>query len=99
MADYIGRETLLEMLKVHEALYPIEPYDTDGYKDGWRNAVEEIIGDVENMEAADVRPERYGEWICKDFGVLHQYFCSECKCEMMAYGIKTRYCPYCGAKM
>lgn len=45
--------------------------------------------------AADVRPERRGEWRISRDGY---YYCSKCG-EELKNGIIFNFCPHCGAKM
>lgn len=51
--------------------------------------------DIDDIPAADVRPERHGRWI-KDGDVL---VCSECGEEHAWEDYRATYCEDCGAKM
>lgn len=73
--------------------------------EGAEGAINYISDCVNDIPAADVRPERHGHWISREVGnfipfVYHppeRYECSLC-----GYGTNDdafRYCPYCGGKM
>lgn len=49
-------------------------------------------------ETADVAEVKHGEWLLKYRGVGHYWECSECE-YMECTKPRTKYCPYCGAKM
>lgn len=93
MAEYIEREKVEKML---DQLY-------DGHGEKWCNAIDSAIMDLTDIPAADVRPERHGEWneLSLDDQDEGMYICSECRsiefmpeeCDIYAY------CPNCGAKM
>lgn len=52
---------------------------------------------IDIQPAADVRPERHGEWITRHDGLP---FCSECNYNGLGYiAVDLGYCPNCGAKM
>ncbi|WP_302128787.1 hypothetical protein [Bacteroides congonensis] len=96
MAEYIEREKVIGILNnnignsaIRSAVngYPEE------YFDGWTDAASEAITEVEGIPAADVRPERYGEWLISG----ECYECSECG---GGSNVNTNpYCWKCGAKM
>lgn len=95
MAEYIEREKIVGILNdnlgnsaIRSAVngYPEE------YFDGWTDAVSEAITEVEDIPAADVRPEIYGSWISTG----DYFLCSECD------GGSLRcypFCMHCCAKM
>ena len=58
-------------------------------------AFEEVIKDLENLEAEDVMPIIHAEWVYGNTG----YSCSNCLCENEFVNLSTCYCPSCGAKM
>lgn len=84
MAEYIERESLLNEI-CENKLMVREP------------AAKKIIGIIESVTAADVRPERHGHWITRHDGLP---FCSECDFNGLGYiALDLDYCPRCGAKM
>ena len=105
MAEYIERAEVLELMRsvsrdiedVPENAFP------EDYADGWKDGLETVADKVESLFAADVRPERHGEWneLSLDDQDEGMYICSKCKsiefmpeeCDIYAY------CPNCGAKM
>lgn len=55
---------------------------------------------IDSIPAADVRPERYSEWV--DGTSPDCAVCSNCKERFYSYDneiIRFRYCPNCGAMM
>ncbi len=68
----------------------------------------EIAMEIEDAPAADVRPERHGHWVAKEFSergyskhyTYTNYFCSECGRRLKGYSSPSDapYC-HCGAKM
>lgn len=112
MAEYITKEQAIKIIEQRQKeLCPVGRYgrnyvygsDREKY-DAW----EEIIDEIENMDADDVAEVRHGRWIDKgwdgDFSwqidgcgsCWRVYECSECQCKTSA---KTDYCPNCGARM
>lgn len=51
---------------------------------------------IDNHPAADVRPERHGEWLDSESPLTSSCKCSLCSCYFES---ETPYCPNCGAKM
>ncbi len=97
MAEYIEREKLLEILRYRGTQYAPKPFE-GGFVSGWHEAIDEIESDVEDIPAADVRPERHGEWK-KYKGKRERSFsfiCSECNSFLP---FTSKFCPRCGAKM
>ncbi len=95
MAEYIEREEVLELMRsvsrdiedVPENAFP------EDYADGWKDGLETVADKVESLFAADVRPERHGEWLVSG----ECYECSECG---GGSTVNTNpYCWKCGAKM
>ena len=96
MAEYIAKEKAVEIIEQRQKeLCPVGRYgrnyvygsDREKY-DAW----EEIIDEIENMDAADVAEVRHGRWI------KYKYFdeCSECYTMVI---LRYNYCPNCGARM
>ena len=99
MAEYITKEKAVEIIEQRQKeLCPVGRYgrnyvygsDREKY-DAW----EEIIDEIENMDAADVAEVRHGRWNSNGIALV----CSECG---RAFGIVemfAHYCPWCGARM
>ncbi len=89
MAEYIEHEKVYEMLNALGGCGA----DPDTWADGWDKAFDEAIRELDNIPAADVRPERHGEWLVSG----ECYECSECG---GGSTVNTNpYCWKCGAKM
>ncbi len=56
-----------------------------------------LKSDIDKIPTADVRPERYGEWVERSDGG-EGYVCDNCNGGYTLYD-ETPYCPNCGAKM
>lgn len=99
MAEYIEREEVLELMgsmsrdieDVPENAFPKD------YAEGWEDGLETTADKVECLFAADVRPERHGEWQERTDGG-EGFVCSRCNGGYAVYD-ETPYCPNCGAKM
>lgn len=91
MADFIDRQAL--------GIGKCAPkvFENKAYAEGWNSA----ISIIESAPAADVRPERHGEWIEESNGNAWWYKCSECgKLSMINTKRNlTHFCPNCGSKM
>lgn len=95
MAEYIEREEVLELMRsvsrdiedVPENAFP------KNYADGWEDGLETAADKVENIPAADARPERHGVWLVSG----DCYECSECGGGSVVNA--NPYCWKCGAKM
>lgn len=117
MSDYISREAFLAE-QLH--LYCENCARRKGMKNGKMKFVYEIgdapcracgigdvLDDVENFPAADVRPNVPGHWIYKPYKVggmnINFPSCSECGYSpfvSMYYAVEDmHYCPNCGAYM
>lgn len=83
MTDYIERGGIMARIAA-EALKWGEDYDAD-----------QILGDIEDFPAADVRPVEYGKWIFDD-PLRGDFMCSNCLERQI---VCSRYCPDCGADM
>ncbi len=89
MTEYIEHEKVYEMLNALGGC-GAEP---ESWADGWDKAFDEAIRELDNIPAADVRPERHGEWLVSG----ECYECSECG---GGSTVNTNpYCWKCGAKM
>ena len=84
MAEYINRNALLEALCGNDA---------SRMEDYYYNA-------IKDFPATDVASVAHGKWIRhKPEGVIFaDYECSVCSAYPTG-GIKSYYCPHCGAKM
>lgn len=84
MAEYIDRDELYEQMHVM----------------GMGFDLIEALEMIENFPATDVAPVAHGKWIRhKPEGVIFaDYECSVCSAYPTG-GIKSYYCPNCGAKM
>ncbi len=104
MAEYIERENVYEMLHAIGGC-GAEPRS---WADGWDKAIDTAIDELSEIPAADVRPERHGHWVAKEFSergyskhyTYTNYFCSECGRRLKGYSSLSDapYC-HCGAKM
>ena len=85
MTDYIERDALMRRIE-HQADEWGDDYDA-----------QQILGDVEDFPAADVRPVVRGRWI-EDDG--WKRWCSICGLTCSKeYTSVINYCPRCGADM
>lgn len=92
MAEYIKRKKVYKMLNALGGCGA----DPGSWANGWDKAIDTAIEELEEIPAADVRPERHGHWII--YSGLP--FCSECDCNNLSYAvISFDYCPNCGARM
>lgn len=85
MLEYIDKAALMSRIESQAREWG-EEYDA-----------EQILGDIEDFPAADVKPVVRGEWIEKPFLLGTSRFCSECGNN---YGMPHEiynYCPNCGA--
>lgn len=89
MAEYIEREKVYDMLNAFGGCGAIP----DTWADGWDKAINTAIDKLNNIPAADVRPERHGRW--EKFSE-NTWQCTECK---KLFSAEWWYCPHCGAKM
>nr|DAZ26514.1 MAG TPA: 50S ribosomal protein L2 [Caudoviricetes sp.] len=100
MDEYITKEQAIKIIEQRQKeLCPVGRYgrnyvygsDREKY-DAW----EEIIDEIENMDAADVAEVRHGHWVFEPGKIP---YCSECK-EYSDDGDKgATICPWCGARM
>ena len=108
MSEYITKEKAVEIIEQRQKeLCPVGRYgrnyvygsDREKY-DSW----EEIIDEIENMDAADVVEVRHGRWgEYESFPLtssLNGHPCSECGMHFSTLAIPVmKYCPNCGARM
>ena len=104
MAEYITKEQAVGLIEQRQKeLCPVGRYgrnyvygsDREKYDD-W----DEIIDEIENMDASDVAEVRHGKWEEASDG--DGIVCSECRtdfCTMIHETEKFRFCPNCGARM
>lgn len=91
MAEYIEREKIYA--DISRLLIDKNSADLTDCEDGWTSAISEAMDVIKNTPAADVRPERHGEWLVSG----DCYECSECGGGSV---VNTNpYCWKCGAKM
>ena len=106
MAEYIAKEKAVEIIEQRQKeLCPVGRYgrnyvygsDREKY-DAW----EEIIDEIENMDAADVAEVRHGRWEFLGPNRLNRNcMCGTCSaCHVRSkYIVNTAICPNCGARM
>lgn len=95
MADFIDRQAL--------GIGKCNPkvFENKAYAEGWNSA----ISIIESAPAADVRPERHGEWVrvSDDDQDEGWFICLECKEKYYNPSddedLLPNFCPRCGAKM
>lgn len=106
MAEYIERDKVYQDV----GMLVIDNDDLTRYEDGRNMGVFNAMSVIENAPAADVRPERHGEWKgyttsafrgMDEFGDpiyrdVNVWVCSEC-CRKSV--VKENFCSNCGAKM
>ena len=108
MAEYITKEKAVKIIEQRQKeLCPVGRYgrnyvygsDREKY-DAW----EEIIDEIENMDAADVAEVRHGRWVDKTnisrSAVEQRVDCSVCGQIFWTTAVLSfNYCPNCGALM
>lgn len=114
MAEYITKEKAVEIIEQRQKeLCPVGRYGRNYVYGSYRekyDAWEEIIDEIENMDAADVAEVRHGRWIISEmnFGycdiiqkeyTAKKYTCSECGYETGDQAKKFVCCPICMARM
>lgn len=89
MAKYIDADDFMKRI--------VKKYHCNPSLDGGGNNYGYLRLEIDEQPAADVRPERHGEWITRHEGLP---FCSECNYNGLGYiAVDFDYCPNCGAKM
>lgn len=93
MSEYIKREDVENMLVDADLIF-------DGEYLGY--CIDDIL--IDKIPAADVVEVKHGQWqLDEEESCGHTeyiYTCSACRnCTAWGETEKTRYCPYCGAKM
>lgn len=108
MAKYIERGRLLSRINKLQEMCNAE---VSGSKtlNIYNDIYNEIYTEVSNIETNDLRPERHGTWVAKEFTEkgyskkfkYTNYFCSECGRRLKGYSSPddAPYCLQCGAKM
>lgn len=90
MAEYISKAAIVSRIESQAREWG-EDYDA-----------QQILGDVEDFPAADVRPVVRGEWnVISSFDDCVYARCMNCKIVQVFYYNKplTNFCPNCGAYM
>lgn len=101
MAEHIEREKVYEMLNALGGC-GAEP---ESWADGWDKAIDTAIDELNKIPAADVRPEKHGEWVrvSDDDQDEGWFICSECKEKYFNPSddedLLPNFCPRCSAKM
>ena len=108
MAEYIEREKIYA--DISRLLICKSTADLTNCEDGWTSAISKAMDVIKDVLAADVRPERHGEWIFDKPNAIG-YFpvkCSSkcgfkiaitgCPCDWINEPDHV-YCGACGAKM
>ncbi|MCM1276015.1 MAG: hypothetical protein NC299_11750, partial [Lachnospiraceae bacterium] len=72
MAEYIEREKLNELL-YRKAQEEGDDDISDDYLDGWQEGLSAAMLLVDDVPAADVRPERHGRWSCLTRTAVQRY--------------------------
>ena len=105
MAEYIGREALLEYLRRNLDGAETADIVRTPVAYGCKLAVKGTLSFVETAPAADVVEVRHGKWVNKVYHHkidMYVFACSLCLCRC-AHSYKREplfdYCPNCGAKM
>lgn len=103
MAEYIEREKVLGTIDELQRICATEvPEDK---AEIYNDVFEEVYGEITRISAADVRPERHGNWVkeSKMMGAFQRNLCicNICGCWYDEDGCEEafKYCPKCGAKM
>lgn len=96
MAEYIERGKVVDLIQqiVAEIDDANEGMYSENFVSGYQAGLELAELRVNDIPAADVRPERHGEWLHCDDGLCE---CSECG--TVAGDNFYKFCPNCGAKM
>lgn len=91
MNDLISRQAAIEYLMTNMNWYDEDGYESDDdYK---RKCITDLINGVPSAQ-----PERKtGRWIHDGSKWANRWICDRCKYKL--FGVKTKFCPDCGAKM
>lgn len=93
----------IEHDKIYEVLNSllndiIDSKDTSvEFDNGWEAALRCAYDKINDIPAADVRPERHGEWVERTDGG-EGFVCGRCNSGYTLYD-ETPFCSHCGAKM
>lgn len=106
--SYIKREAALEIL-LQSLIYTKNTFHEGEFRAGCLAAIQDDIGNIKHMPAADVAEVKHGYWFISEYEYLN---CSECgesyftgadstaeAKQLLAEGNYYPYCPHCGAKM
>lgn len=102
MAEFRDTNDFIERKRAYATLSRLLITDANGsnmitnYEDGWTSAISKAMDVIMDSPAADVRPERHGEWVDIGDGYVA---CSECGEEHGWQDYRASYCDTCGAKM
>ena len=96
MAEYIERKKVLKILEDMRMDYENSDDPIHTLCEDYADALETAENKLNMLIAADVRPERHGEWKINPDG--YYPYCSECGKEPKN-GVMSKFCPNCGAKM
>ncbi len=94
MAEYIDRQEIIDTINARRRVAATRK-DFIGMI--VLNYMLDVITNDACVPAADVRPERHGEWVERSDGG-EGYVCDNCNGGYTLYN-ETPYCPNCGAKM
>lgn len=105
MAKYVKVEKVYKMLHGLGSCVA-EP---GSWAEGWGDAIDAAIEELDKLPAADVRPERHGRWVIVEYEYLTCSCCgdyyytgmdsTEQAMANLIDGEIPKYCPNCGAKM
>lgn len=97
MAEYIDKDEALAIIENKQReICPMGRYSRHAVYGSDREAFDnwqEIVDEIDAIQAADVAPVRHGRWIYHDDGVITCSECDNAECH------ESNYCRYCGAKM
>lgn len=104
MPIYIEKESLsneLQALK-DKASELCKKYDALAEHDKWDKAVQayrtvsDVVQSIDALPTVDAEPVKHGHWEWTDDPRTGDFVCSNCLDHNI---VRSRYCPYCGAKM
>lgn len=105
MTEYIEREEALKILENMRLDYENNDCPVHALCEDYMDALETAEDKLNTLIAANVRPERHGEWILDDSDEYANHFhCSRCgfekdTCNEIYVEPPPPYCEHCGAKM
>ena len=91
-----------EYIKRSDAILAIQRHGVGSFdfeEDGWtpEQAERFVIAQLNKIRAEDVAPVRRGEWLPEEVFGEPIIYCSKCL-RIKFDGIKSNFCPNCGAK-